>query len=109
MSNAAAVKTKKSLVEITKTVRRTTSRLLCRRGELRVALVEFLDAPGRVDELLFAREEGVTRGADFEFLDRLRRAHLIGRSAGALNRSNLKIGVNALFHESMFPFISTIG
>src|SRR5260370_31662586 len=63
-----------------------------------VAFAEAFDAAGRVDQLLFAREEGVTLAADFQrelFLGGVGRP---GHAAGAVDQNFVILGVQVLFH-----------
>src|SRR5215213_920038 len=76
-------------------------------GLLAVALVEAVNAAGRVDELLLAREEGVTLGTDFDVeVVLLRRARLESAPARAVDCDFVVVGVNSLLH---FRFLSVGG
>ena len=69
-----------------------------------VLLGEALDAAGSVNQLLLAREEGMTVRAYFHAkhiaLDS--RASLEGVAAGAVHRNRVIIGMNTGFHEAPF-------
>lgn len=73
-------------------------------GGVGVLFGEAFDAAGGVDELLFAGEEGVAIGADFdvEAVAFDGRASLKIMAAGAVNRYGVIIGVNTGFHEAPF-------
>src|SRR3954464_3762900 len=61
-------------------------------------ILELLDAAGRVDELQFARVEGMADAADinFQFLARAPRGELIAAAAGDFG---FKVfGMNSVFH-----------
>src|ERR1044072_7816584 len=74
---------------------------------LAVALVKAVYAACRVDELLLAREERVTLGADFKVkVVLLRRAVLESAPAGAVDRDFVVVGMNSLLH---FWFLSVGG
>src|SRR5260370_34677879 len=63
-----------------------------------VLLAEPLHAAGRVEQLLFAREKGVTAGADFDMDHGRRRARDEGIAACALDCRPLIFRVNPGFH-----------
>src|ERR671915_1586425 len=69
-------------------------------GLLEPAL-EALDPSARVDELLLARVEGMTFGADLDVQVRLRRAGLELRSARAAHRGEDVLGVDVGLHGSL--------
>jgi hypothetical protein len=80
---------------------------LCRRFlfALLVFLHEFLNAPSRVDQLLFAREEGVAIRADFDAQVTGGVAHLKGVAARARNCGQDILRMNFRFHDySPFAF-----
>src|SRR5262249_1858934 len=67
-------------------------------GLLLVALAEPLDAAGRVDELLLARQEGVAVAADLQPQLLLRGAGRPGRPARAVHGDLVIVGVDVRFH-----------
>ena len=73
-------------------------------GGVSVFFGEALDAAGGVNELLFAREEGVAVGADFDIetvaLDRGASLKIV--TAGAVHRDGMIVGVNSGFHGAPF-------
>lgn len=90
-----------------------TKRLLLRGGGgfgfccfrlLAITLVEAINAPCGVNQLLFAREEWVAFGADFDAQVVLaRRARVEGAAAGALHLDFVIFRVNSLFHVPLVP------
>src|SRR5271170_832596 len=72
-------------------------------GFVGIFLLESLDAAGRINQLLLAREEWVALRADFD-ADQLAlccRASLKRTAAGAMHRDGVIIGVNSFFHERL--------
>src|ERR1035437_5453147 len=65
---------------------------------VRVALLEALDAAGRVDELGLAREERVAVGADFEAELVLRALRLPRGSARTVDVDLVVLGVDLFLH-----------
>ena len=65
-----------------------------------VALGEFFDATGGVDEFLFAGEKRMTSGADTDSNVALGRAGMIDRAARANDVGFVIFWVNACFHSS---------
>src|SRR5437660_9522346 len=65
-----------------------------------VALGEFFDATGRVDEFLFAGEKRMTSGADTDSNVASGRAGVIDRAARANDVGFVIFWVNACFHSS---------
>src|ERR1041385_1585218 len=65
---------------------------------LGVALLETVDAAGRVDELLFAGEERVALRADLDAQLLARRAGRPGLAAGAVDRNFLIFRVDLWLH-----------
>src|SRR5438874_2692061 len=63
-------------------------------------LGEALDAPGRIDEFLLAREEGMALRADIDADLRLRAAGGECVAAGTVHLANLVFGMDLGFHES---------
>ena len=74
--------------------------LLHRRGFVRVFLLEAFDAPGRVNQLLFAGEEWVAIRADFHanHIAAEGRARIEQIAAGAVHLHGMIIGMNSFFH-----------
>ena len=66
-------------------------------------LVELGDTSAGIDQLLLAREEGVTLRADFHANVLLRGTCLNYITAGAFNRSLLIIGMDTFLHCSCSP------
>ena len=64
-----------------------------------VALGEFFDATGRVDEFLFAGEKRMTSGADTDSNVGPRRAGVIDRAARTNDICHVIFRVNACFHR----------
>ena len=73
-------------------------------GGVRVFFGEALDAASGVNELLFAGEEGVAVGADFDVetvaLDGGASLKIV--AAGAVHRDGMIVGVNTGFHGAPF-------
>ena len=63
-----------------------------------VAASEFLDAPGGVDELLFAGEKRMARGADADFNVPLGRAGVVDSTASAGDVGLEILWMNVRFH-----------
>src|SRR5712691_1286797 len=63
-----------------------------------VALAEAFDATGRIDQLLFAREERVALAADFQPELLLGGVCRPGHAAGAMDQNFVVFGVQVLFH-----------
>ena len=63
-----------------------------------VAAGEFFDAPGGIDELLFAREKRMTSGTNTDLNITARRAGVINRAARAHNIGIVVFWMNACFH-----------
>ena len=59
---------------------------------------EFLDAPGGIDEFLFAGEKRMTTGADTDSNVTVRRARVINRTARAHHVGLVIFRMNARFH-----------
>ena len=72
-------------------------------------LVELGNTSAGIDQLLLAREEGVTLRADFHANVLLRGTCLNYITAGAFNRSLLIIGMDTFLHCSCSPLSSSIG
>jgi hypothetical protein len=72
-------------------------------------LVELGDTSAGIDQLLLAREEGVTLRADFHANVLLRGTCLNYITAGAFDRSLLIIGMDTFLHCSCSPLSSSIG
>ena len=64
-----------------------------------VALGEFFDATGRVDEFLFAGEKRMTSGADTDSNVGPRRAGVIDRATRTNDICHVIFRVNACFHR----------
>jgi len=73
-------------------------------GGVGVFFLEALDATGGVHKFLFAGEEGMAIGADFDaqHLALDGRARLESVAAGAMHRHWMIVGVNTGFHEAPF-------
>ena len=74
-----------------------------RRGRalLTVALTEFLDTPGRIDDLLFSGIERMTRRANFDMQRLVDRRARFERDAAAARHVDFGVfGVNVGFHFS---------
>ena len=63
-----------------------------------VAAGEFFDAPGGIDELLFAREKRMTSGTNADLNITARRAGVINRAARAHNIGIVILWMNGCFH-----------
>jgi hypothetical protein len=63
-----------------------------------VAAGKFLDAPGRIHELLFAGEKGMTSGANTDLNIAARRTAVIYRTACAHNIGLVILWMNTSFH-----------
>jgi hypothetical protein len=76
--------------------------LACSGGNVSVLLVKTLDAPGGVDELLFAGEKRVAARADFDaqHVALNGRARLESISAGTVDGDGMVVGVDTGFHCS---------
>ena len=76
--------------------------LLGRGGDVGVFLLKALNAPGGVYQLLFAREEGVTTGANFnaEHVALYCGTGLERAPAGTVHGNGMIVGVNTGFHGS---------
>jgi hypothetical protein len=79
---------------------------LARSGLGPVLLAETLDATGRIEELLLAREEGMAIAADFNVNHRHSRARDKRIAARALDGRPLVFGVNPGFHCSILAELS---
>ena len=77
-------------------------------GAVAVTAAELVHTTGGVDQLLLAREEGVTLRADFHLDILLGRTCLNHITAGACNRSLLIIGMDSFLHCSVHPFLKRI-
>lgn len=75
-------------------------------GGVGVFLLEALDPAGGVHEFLFAGEERMAVGANFDaqHLAFDGRASLEGVAAGAMHRNGMIVGMNTGLHEA--PFLS---
>jgi len=74
--------------------------LSSRRFGAAVAPGEFLDAPGGIDELLFASEKGMTSGTNTDLNIATRGAGMIHRAARANHVGLVILWMNASFHLS---------
>src|SRR6266699_4571093 len=63
-----------------------------------VAAGEFFDAPSGIDELLFAREKGMTSSTNTDLNVTTRRAGVIYRAASAHDIGLVILWMNACFH-----------
>lgn len=67
-------------------------------GRTIIFLVETFDAAGRVDHFLFAREKGMTGGADFDVVVAHRGTRFDNITASARDFGRFVIGMNTFLH-----------
>jgi hypothetical protein len=79
-------------------------RWIPRRGFFAIPLIEAVNAPGCINQLLLAREEGMARGADFHVkISLFRRAALKAFAASAGDGYLVVFGMNSWLHYCLLP------